>query len=110
MDIRSPTHDEMRIIRFLAIKSGAVLSQGWEEKLLVASMSDGGMGSLKLFLGAETGVGRAFGRTISECNFIDSDGVLVIASLNVDKEGDLFELDMWKTNYERLIRIPESIQ
>ena len=35
------------------------------------------------------------------------DGVEVIASLNVDVDGVLFELDIWKTNFEKLVKLPD---
>ena len=47
-----------------------------------------------------------FGKCVSEYQFNDVDGVIVIASLYVDNENDLFELDIWKTNYEPLKKLP----
>jgi hypothetical protein len=49
---------------------------------------------------------RFFGSRVAELQFADTDGVQVIASLNVDKDGDLFELDMWKTNFSAVHRLP----
>ncbi len=72
-------------------------------------MSDGGMGSLRLFPRGAVGDARIFGRAASECQFIDADSVVVIVTLNLDKFGDLYELDIWKTNFEKLIRIPEEL-
>lgn len=46
-------------------------------------------------------------RTHFETQFTDIDGVEVIASLNVDVDGVLFELDIWKTNFEKLVKIPD---
>jgi len=45
---------------------------------------------------------------ISEHLFLDVDGVTVIASLNIDKDGNLFELDIWKTDYSPLIKYPDN--
>lgn len=47
------------------------------------------------------------GRQISEFQFTDIDGVEVIASLNVDVDGVLFELDIWKTNFEKFVKLPD---
>ncbi|WP_421750901.1 DUF6984 family protein [Croceimicrobium sp.] len=38
----------------------------------------------------------------------DADGVEVIATLYLDKDGSLFELDLWKTNFEPLLILPEK--
>lgn len=48
-----------------------------------------------------------FGGQVAEYQFTDADGVEVLASLNVDQDGRPFELDMWKTDFSPLIRIPD---
>jgi len=69
----------------------------------VETMSDGGMGSLR-FVGAEE---RKFGSVLASAEFEDADGVSVSVTLNLDSAGELFELDIWKTNFAPLISIPE---
>ena len=71
-------------------------------------MDDGGMGSLRLQVDTSGGI-RRFGRCASELRFRDVDGVLVVATLNIDDAGLPFELDMWKTNFEPLKAIPEDL-
>lgn len=73
--------------------------------LLVDTMLDGGMGSL-LFASAESG--RRFGKQIAEGWYVDSDGVPVSVTLNVDQSGKLFEVDSFKVDSSRLRRLPES--
>jgi len=80
------------------------------ESLLVETMNDGGMGSLLLFPNGVTKEKRLFGRCVSECQFTDRDGVEVIASINIDKKGELLELDIWKTDHSPLISIPENFE
>jgi hypothetical protein len=75
------------------------------DALNVQEMSDGGMGSLYFASATENPDERRFGRRIAEIQFNDVDGVPVLVSLNVDKEGDLFELDVWKTNFKPGIHI-----
>ena len=71
-------------------------------------MQDGGMGSIILWpKGLEKGE-RKMGNAIAELQFKDKDGVLVSAALNIDKEGHLFELDIWKTDFSRLMQIPNN--
>lgn len=68
----------------------------------VQEMRDGGMGSL-LFEGPPN---RLYGGTLAEAQFYDSDRTLVCASLNLDQNGKLFELDIWKVDFSPLTRIP----
>ena len=38
-----------------------------------------------------------------------ADGVPVLASLNVDQNGRFLELDLWKTDFTPVIRIPDDL-
>ncbi|MFZ5637843.1 MAG: DUF6984 family protein [Pseudomonadota bacterium] len=110
MAFRKPTLDELRLIGFLIAKAEKFSpAEEWQHELRVQDMKDGGMGSLVIFRDERIREDRQFGGKISECQFEDADGTPVIASLNIDQNGDLFELDVWKTSFDRLIRIPESL-
>ncbi|MEC3882013.1 DUF6984 family protein [Parapedobacter sp. 10938] len=63
-------------------------------------------GGLYLFPQGKKIEHRKLGEQVSDFQFTDVDGVEVIASLNVDTEGQLFEVDVWKTNFEKLLRFP----
>ena len=81
------------------------------DDIKVSEMEDGGMGSLLFHSSDSGGAGcRMFGRAVSECSFHDEDGILVIATLHVDQKGELFELDMWKVNFGKLVKIPSKFQ
>ncbi|VVE40554.1 hypothetical protein PFI31113_04099 [Pandoraea fibrosis] len=72
--------------------------------VMVEEMSDGGMGSLRfLWFGEQD---RRFGSQLSEREYQDSDGVKICASLNLDQQGDLFELDIWKVDFSKLKEFP----
>jgi len=71
-------------------------------------MSDGGMGSLSIRLAGRDQGSAATGSAVSELVFMDADGVKVIATLFVDEDGLPFELDIWKTDFSPLVRVPES--
>lgn len=73
-------------------------------EIRVTEMLDGGMGSLS-FVSAKSR--RSMGQVAGECSFLDADGALVEAALLLDKDGDLFELDIWKVNFAPLIYIPD---
>lgn len=74
------------------------------DELLVTEMPDGGMGSLNFH---SQSAERHFNGAVAEGQFRDADGVLVIVTLNVDTEGNLYELDVWRTDFEPLQRWPE---
>lgn len=120
-EARAPTADEARLIGALVRLAGLRLAEGWLERLRVREMSDGGMGSLRLDLprggdpgrsgeGHREGDGaRRLGAQVAGIQFTDADGVEVLAALNVDVDGELFELDLWKTDFTPLIRIPDPL-
>ncbi|WP_304064870.1 DUF6984 family protein [Pedobacter glucosidilyticus] len=103
--IRKPTRQEEGLIKFLITKAFKNINIGQE--LLVRSMNDGNMGGLYLYPFGIIDKKRFLGELVSECQFIDEDGVKVIASLNVDQDGQIFEVDIWKTDFSPLIKIPE---
>ena len=72
--------------------------------LLVQPLLDGGMGSLQFQCNCSC---PQLGRTIAEYRFQALDGVEVIATLSLDQQGHLFELDMWKTDFSLLQRWPQ---
>jgi len=105
---RKPTLQEKSLLAILVKRSSLILPADWKEGLLVRSMNDEGMGSLYLFPKGEIKEGdRNFGESVSEFQFTDQDGIEVIASLNLDDSGNLFELDIWKTDFSKVIRLPK---
>lgn len=103
---RKPTVQELKLIELLVEKASINLSPNWKNKLIVQSMDDGQMGSLQLYPDGDITKKRFFDKCVSEYQFNDTDGIVVIASLYVDNENKLFELDIWKTNYEPLNELP----
>jgi hypothetical protein len=68
-------------------------------------MSDGGMGSLYFVSGDEEPKNRKFGRRIGEMQFEDTDGIPILVSLNIDEDGNLYELDIWKADFSPVHRL-----
>jgi hypothetical protein len=97
---------EEALLDLLVEKASINLPIDWKEKLMVKNMNDGGMGSLKLFT-ENSKINRKFGSKVSEYVFKDIDEVKVIASLYLDTEGVLYEIDIWKTDFNSLIELPE---
>jgi len=105
---RKISNQELCILKELVKRAkGLNLEADWQDELLVESMNDGGMGSLKL-IPPNASSFRKFGGVVSNLEFDDADGVKVLVALNVDQNGHLFEIDMWKTDFNPLIRLPES--
>jgi len=111
MEFRSPTSDEARLLRELATIAGLESVEAWVSTVRVRSLNDGGMGSIALQ--GQPVARRPRQRAIicrAAVQFTDEDGVEVIASLNADEDGVPFELDMWKTDFSPLIRIPKEFR
>jgi len=103
----SPSEAELRLLTVLLSRSGC--PPEWAEQLLVSHMADGGMGSLKLQLSGRERDGVGFGRASAELEFDDADGVRVIATLNLGEDGLPLELDIWKTDFSPLKRVPDLL-
>ncbi|TGE04922.1 DUF6984 family protein [Hymenobacter fodinae] len=69
----------------------------------VQELADNGMGSLQF---VSPRLNRRLGHLLASQWYLDADGVPVLASLYTDTEGELFELDSWKTDNSPLQRIP----
>jgi hypothetical protein len=77
------------------------------DDLCVEEMNDGAMGSLALVPKGSEGTTRSFGQQLASGEFTDGDGVPVSVTLNVDKQGTLFELDLWKVNFKPFVEWPD---
>ena len=110
MGFRSPTVDESRLLRELARIARIEDPDSWVEELRVREMDDGGMGSLELETEGSHGFGRAGLLCRAAVQFADADGVEVIASLYSRADGEPFELDVWKTDFSKLLRIPHHFR
>ena len=108
MGFREPSASERRLLAVIATRAKG-LNPDWLDELQVATMDDGGMGSLRLLVHGASSTERLYGKTVAEYEFTDSDGVKVLCALNVDQLGLPFELDVWKTDFRPLIRIPDDL-
>jgi len=79
------------------------------ETMRVMDLSDGGMGSVR-FLASNAVPARSLGPAAAEAEWRDIDGVPVSAVLNLDRDGNLYELDIWKVDFSPLKKYPESSQ
>jgi hypothetical protein len=79
------------------------------DTILVEEADDGGMGGL-IFKSNINNVDRSVGRTVAETEFLDEDMVPVSVELSLDKNSQLFELDVWKIDYSPVSRWPNISQ
>ena len=70
----------------------------------VEEMNDGGMGSLK-FLNANK-FNRRHGSTIAQIQLPDIDGIPLLISIDLDEEGDMYEIDVWKADFSPTKQFP----
>lgn len=106
MTPRKPTPEEEKFITFLVKRSSRKFPDTWKNDLLVSPIDVAESGSLNLHPGGIVKKDREFGEQISEYTFRDKDRVEVIASLNTDDKGNLFELDIFKADFSNLIEFP----
>ena len=104
---RKPTIQETKLIELLIAKASLDIPAGWKDDLLVRPMNDSGIGSIYLYPNGEVNKQKEFGKEASDLQFKDKDGIDVIVTLNLDENGKLFELDIWKTNFSDIIKLPD---
>ncbi|PCJ30501.1 MAG: hypothetical protein COA90_09065 [Gammaproteobacteria bacterium] len=66
------------------------------QNLEVSEMNDGGMGSLAIGSNYES---RMLGREVAEYSFNDLDGMHISATLNIDRDNQLYEIDIFKADF-----------
>lgn len=108
-DVRKPTKDELRLLRKLVEISSLFTAEDWEKDLLVKPMVADGMGGLYLYNNNNYTHKRVFGKEVSSIEFYDVDSILIVASLYLDNSGDLFELDIFKTDFTMMKEIPFTL-
>ena len=93
---RKITDQEKTLIVFLLSKSGKT----YNVPEFVTELNDGGMGSIRL-----TDSGSHL-RDLIQLKYVDSDNVPVFITLTESDFNELYELDIWKVNFEPLKRFP----
>ncbi|WP_436975697.1 DUF6984 family protein [Paraburkholderia tropica] len=85
----------------------ATTPHGMRQEWLVEELNDGSMGSIRFH--SKDAEGRQLGADLCQLTFPDADGVPVVATLSLDNFGQLFELDIWKTDFSAVQRFPLSL-
>jgi len=107
--MRTITIDEFEFAaRALASYGVDPHSIGLFKESLVEPMADGGMGSLRFYGSNVSQSNRRMSEAIVQGEFNDRDGMLVSFTINLDNNGNLFELDLWRVDFEPLQRLPSQ--
>ena len=128
---RKPTNDEMRLIEYLVNKANYRLDANFRKDLYVAPITYSTsstrkkedsiltrifntlfqkhpiISSLKIFYDVPLELSE---KVITECQFADQDDVTVSAVLRVNRDNQLDELAIWKTDNSPISRIPPCEQ
>lgn len=99
---------EWSLLELLLKKASLQYQSDLKKTLLVQPMNDEGMRGLYLFPNGMSDKNRKFGKQVSEYQFEDEDGIRIIASLYLDENGKLYELDIWKTDFSPIIKFPKK--
>ncbi|ASV07217.1 DUF6984 family protein [Leptospira interrogans] len=78
------------------------------DSILVQELLDGHMGSIRFLHDPYERRNRQLGQKWKEIQFYDEDGILVLASILLDNKGLAYELEIWKTDFNPLIRFPKK--
>ena len=100
--LKKEEHD--LIVALLNDKPGTLNLINQLPNLLVEEMNDGGMGSLKFW--SNDIKKRKMGSEISTITLLDIDGIPLSIAINLDEEGNLYELDIWKVDFSPLKQFP----
>lgn len=71
---------------------------------MVIQLKDEKMGSISFDIDQN----QSRNERIVSGNFMDDDGILVDFELTIDKQGNLFELDLWKVDFNQLVSFPKE--
>ena len=100
--MRTPTAVEARILNELFLRADLAYDA---KSLQVESRDDGKMGSLKIGINHSE---RSFGSACAEFELTDDDGKPVLFSLYLDKEGEPYELDAFKSDFSETILLQNN--
>ena len=104
-NMRQLKDDERALLTKLILsKPDSVYLLALLNNAIVEEMNDGGMGSLRFSIPGKKS--RRFSKQLLEKEFVDTDGVPIMVAINLDEQGLLYELDIWKVDFSSLKRFP----
>ena len=107
--MRTITENEYDFLLRIQSESGKDFhALGLSRQSVVEPLADGGMGSIRFTEESASGSTRRLGSVIVQGEFDDADGVPVSFTINQDDGGKLFELDLWRVDFEPLKQLPSK--
>ena len=100
--IRDIKSKEKVIIEFMLSKVGSP----WKSidiPTKIRTMNDGGMGSISFDIDGK----QLYGKDLIQFSYTDTNDIIVLITLTIDKHNNLFELDFWKTDFSKLKKYPK---
>lgn len=97
--------DEIALITWMikdANEGSAIIDK--LNELTVEEMNDGGMGSLKVVVDGKDS--RLYSKDLAKADLFDIDGVPVFISIDLDTNGDFYQLDVFKGDFSPLKKFP----
>lgn len=104
---RKIKNEEQRIVKFL-LGNLKLPARQLDIPSQVVPLNDDQMGSISFDLMGD----KKFGKDLIQGKYIDKDDVVVLITLTIDNNNELFELEFWKTDFNALIEypLPEKIE
>ncbi len=106
MIVRKLKQDEVALITWMiknTVEGPNIIRE--LDKISVEEMDDGGMGSLKVVVNGEDR--RIYSRDLAKADLWDMDKVPLFLSVNLDTDGNFFELDIFKADNSPLKKFPK---
>jgi hypothetical protein len=102
MEARKLKEYELNLVKYLVKISEQDSSYNIPD--LVEELKDGKMGSIRFISGEP---GRKYGADLIQVEYKDDDSIPVIITLSLDNQQQLYELEFWKVDFEKLLRYPK---
>ena len=95
---------ELELTNSLLLKCGRQDDYKLHPSILVEEVTNEEIGTIRFLEVGRGNENRVFGQKLSETIVIDKDNVQILVSLIVDNSDNLFELEIWKTNFEPILK------
>lgn len=103
--VRDIRKNEKELVNFLLDKV-SIFELKIQGTVLVENLNDGLMGSIQFV--NKSSYDRKYAKRLIEVKYVDSDNIPVYISLTVDNKNELYELDIWKVDFNPLIEYPTT--
>lgn len=100
--LRKLREEEKRLITDMLSEKIIDLTNAEIDSALVIDLNDGNMGSIRFIYDTDS----TYQAQIASAEYADSDGAIVSIAINTNTQGNLYEIDFWKTDFSALLKYP----